>query len=465
MVLFLLMSFSVAIANAATLTIRPDAQGARTGWANTGCSSGSNEYKCVDEVLVNTSDYLSDTGTSKETFTFSNSGLSSQTINSVTLYYYAMWQTSSANSCFQAMTRSGGVDFLPGVQLCAGANWSTLSHAYTTNPATGNAWNVSSVDALEAGMAGLNPNGGGRVSQVYAVVDYDSQPVADANAVPTSGVVPLAVNFTGSVTGGDSPLTYFWNFQDGTNSTSQNPQHTFTSAGIYNVSFKVTDNDGDISTDYVLITVNDPFDFSVAASPSSGTVLFGKNISTNFTVTLVSGVSQSVSLSYTGCPTSATCSFTPGSVTPTATSVFKVATTTSTPPGVYVVNLTGAGDGKERSGLYTVTVTAPDLIIEDIEFAEYDDAGNGSIRANVTVTVKNQGTANAGSFYVRSEHFFTEYAFISSLNTGQSTIVTANYVCSSAHNFNVTADGFGNMVTESDETNNFGGPVYIDCVI
>ena len=172
-VLTLLMSMVfVSSAFAETVTLRPNGQGYRTGWTNVGCSSGSSEWQCVDEDPASTSDYLYATGTGKETFTFSNTGLSSQSINSVTMNYYAMQHNSASNSCFEAMTRSGGTDYLAGTQMCVGSNWSSVNQIYSTNPATGSAWTVSEVDALEAGMHGKNPNSGGRVAQVYAVVDY-----------------------------------------------------------------------------------------------------------------------------------------------------------------------------------------------------------------------------------------------------------------------------------------------------
>lgn len=83
----------------------------------------------------------------------------------------------------------------------------------------------------------------------------DLQPVANAFAVPTSGYAPLNVNFTGEVSGGNPPFTYFWNFTDGGTSTQHNPVHTF-SGGIFNVLFRATDLYGDSDTDTVTITVN-----------------------------------------------------------------------------------------------------------------------------------------------------------------------------------------------------------------
>jgi PKD repeat protein len=59
---------------------------------------------------------------------------------------------------------------------------------------------------------------------------------ANFTATPTSGKVPLTVTFADISDA--SPVKWLWDFGDGTNSTAQNPAHTYTSAGTYNVSLK-----------------------------------------------------------------------------------------------------------------------------------------------------------------------------------------------------------------------------------
>jgi len=68
------------------------------------------------------------------------------------------------------------------------------------------------------------------------------QLLATASGSPTSGLAPLAVNFTGSATGGTPPYSYSWNFGDGTSSTAQNPSHTYSTIGNYIASLTVTDS-------------------------------------------------------------------------------------------------------------------------------------------------------------------------------------------------------------------------------
>ncbi|UCD84039.1 MAG: PKD domain-containing protein [Deltaproteobacteria bacterium] len=77
------------------------------------------------------------------------------------------------------------------------------------------------------------------------LLGLDSQPIAAASADLTSGYAPLTVNFTGSVSEGNAPFTYEWDFGDSETSTEQNPAHTYGAAGAFTVVFTVKDADGD----------------------------------------------------------------------------------------------------------------------------------------------------------------------------------------------------------------------------
>jgi PKD repeat protein len=67
-------------------------------------------------------------------------------------------------------------------------------------------------------------------------------PRAGFSATPTSGSPPLAVSFTDGSTG--APTAWAWSFGDGTTSTDQNPQHTYTTGGVYTVTLTVTNDAG-----------------------------------------------------------------------------------------------------------------------------------------------------------------------------------------------------------------------------
>jgi PKD repeat protein len=76
----------------------------------------------------------------------------------------------------------------------------------------------------------------------FNVAGGNSTLAATANGNPTSGSMPLTVSFTGTAAGGSSPYAYSWAFGDGQTSTSQNPSHIYTTAGLYLATLTVTDN-------------------------------------------------------------------------------------------------------------------------------------------------------------------------------------------------------------------------------
>lgn len=59
---------------------------------------------------------------------------------------------------------------------------------------------------------------------------------------PASGSAPLLIDFTNQTTGGFSPLTYSWDFGDGSVSSEINPSHTYLNPGFYNVILSASDD-------------------------------------------------------------------------------------------------------------------------------------------------------------------------------------------------------------------------------
>jgi PKD repeat protein len=83
-------------------------------------------------------------------------------------------------------------------------------------------------------------------------------PVAGFSADNTTGVAPLGVQFTDTSTGGPVS-TWSWDFGDNTTSTLQDPTHTYSTPGTYDVTLAVTGPGGsDNVTQAGYITV-DPF--------------------------------------------------------------------------------------------------------------------------------------------------------------------------------------------------------------
>jgi PKD repeat protein len=99
-------------------------------------------------------------------------------------------------------------------------------------------------------------------------------PTAAATATPTSGNVPLSVQFSGSATDSDGQIAkYVWDFGDGVLIRNQNPAHTYTNAGDFTATLTVTDDGGATASASVPIhaqSANRPPTVTVQATPRLG---------------------------------------------------------------------------------------------------------------------------------------------------------------------------------------------------
>ena len=93
------------------------------------------------------------------------------------------------------------------------------------------------------------PASGGPVNQ---------PPMAAAAATPTSGTAPLTVvfNSAGSSDPDGAIASYQWAFGDGTTGSGQSPSKVYTTAGTFNATLTVTDNQGATGTATVGISVS-----------------------------------------------------------------------------------------------------------------------------------------------------------------------------------------------------------------
>jgi PKD repeat protein len=89
-----------------------------------------------------------------------------------------------------------------------------------------------------------NAGGSNTSTKMRYITVNPPAPVANFAASQLYGSVPLTVTFTDRST--NSPTTWRWTFGDGSrvNTTRQNPVHTYTDVGTYNVSLKATNAGG-----------------------------------------------------------------------------------------------------------------------------------------------------------------------------------------------------------------------------
>ena len=91
--------------------------------------------------------------------------------------------------------------------------------------------------------------------------------VADAHG-PYEAEVGEEIQFMGSVTGGQEPYTYQWDFGNGDVSDVQNPRYNYSATGVYTVTLTVVDNASSVAYDETTATINESsssYNLSIAA--------------------------------------------------------------------------------------------------------------------------------------------------------------------------------------------------------
>ena len=101
-------------------------------------------------------------------------------------------------------------------------------------------------------------NGNGTNSKLATITVQEQEqpaavlPVVNFSTNVTSGYAPLSVQFTDL---SENATEWNWDFGDGSNSTEQNPMHTYFAAGTYTVTFIVNNSEGSNTvTKYSYIT-------------------------------------------------------------------------------------------------------------------------------------------------------------------------------------------------------------------
>src|SRR3989338_4239182 len=189
-ILFVLTLMMISVVSADTLIIRPNAKGYYSDWTNYGCSPGQSEWQWVDEDPADTADNLYISLKDKyESFAFQDTGFTNEVINKVTLSFYGQYYN-SIRYRFQPLIRANNINYLGSLKSLT-SSYAYYNETYTTNPATGSAWTIEGVNALEAGMKSYSSNYGGRIAQVYAVVDYSNTYIDSCSDTDGGNVITL----------------------------------------------------------------------------------------------------------------------------------------------------------------------------------------------------------------------------------------------------------------------------------
>lgn len=150
-----------------TLTVTGEG-GVTSGWADEG-----GDYTRVQSDDGDTTRLYTPTSGSTRTFAISDtSGLSGATINSVTVYAKVR-NLNPIDSNNQLGVRISGVNYFSADKTNNGETYVLISHAMTTNPATGLAWTTSDIDSAEIAIRKNDAIGTG-LTYMYAEVDYTS---------------------------------------------------------------------------------------------------------------------------------------------------------------------------------------------------------------------------------------------------------------------------------------------------
>jgi PKD repeat protein/outer membrane protein W len=139
----------------------------------------------------------------------------------------------------------------------------------------------SSAGSFDVAFTATNGMGKGRDVRTCPVTVKPACEAAEIVSMSASQMNPdteTSVRFSSSVSG-SSPVTYSWDFGDGSSSTEANPSHTFKTAGSYTVTLSVTNCGGTVTR---TITVDvDPYEAAICREITEmNSALFARNSST-----------------------------------------------------------------------------------------------------------------------------------------------------------------------------------------
>lgn len=119
-------------------------------------------------------------------------------------------------------------------------------------------------------------------SQIWRVGGDPPAPVANFDATPASGIVPLSVIFNDTSTAYPSVASWLWNFGDGYTATTQNATHVYTATGNYSASLAIATSTNETASVAKTITVSAPSDYfipTIVSDAFTGNLIFNSSLS------------------------------------------------------------------------------------------------------------------------------------------------------------------------------------------
>ena len=182
--------------------------------------------------------------------------------------------------------------------------------------------------------------------------------VAGFSGSPTTGPVPLTVQFTDESSG--APTSWYWDFGDRATDTTQNPLHTYTAPGAYSVRLTVTGggfSDSNVQIGYITAEVPTPTPTETTPVPTKTTPVPIKAGFSGSPTTGTAPLTVTFTEASTGSPTSWLWDFGDGS----SSKLEDPPQHKYSVPGTYTVSLTVSGPGGTNVRKLTDYITVTDL--------------------------------------------------------------------------------------------------------
>ena len=299
-------------------------------------------------------------------------------------------------------------------------------------------------------------NGIGSNSTTSTVVATPPLPlIANFTSTSPNGTAPLTVQFTDTSTG--SPTSWNWSFGDGSYSSLQNANHTYTQYGNFDISLTVsnaTSSNTTILQYFITVTPDESLKPTITSiSPgmgfNSGTVsitdLTGTNFTTGSTVALVnSRLNHAGSITYgmsnvtMDIPTDVFVSGNYAYVTSEEVSGLEIFDISDSAHPAHKGSISDGTGGAHLAGLYDVYVSGnyaylPDFYSNALEIVDVSDPANPVHKGSITDGTGGAQLAGAYGIYVSGN-----YAYVASQSSNALEIVDISDPANPVHKGSLT---------------------------